>query len=59
MKGVLVDTYALLAAATGDLTPAARSVFSEIRKGREKGLMYALIVYETLYHWRRGRLPLF
>jgi hypothetical protein len=36
LRGVLVDTYALLAAATGDLTPAARSVFSEIRKGREK-----------------------
>jgi predicted nucleic acid-binding protein len=59
LKDVLVDTYALLAAATGGLTPAARSVFSEIRKGREKGLIHALIVYETLYHWRRGRLPLF
>jgi hypothetical protein len=54
---VIVDTYALLAAATGDLTPTAQEVFLGIRKGRVKGVIHALILFESLYQWRRGRLP--
>lgn len=57
MKNVLVDTYALLAAATGDLTQAAREVFLSLRRGRVRGVVHALIVFEVLYQWRRGRLP--
>ena len=57
MKSVLVDTYALLAAATGDLTQAAREVFLSLRRGRVRGVVHSLIMFEVLYQWRRGRLP--
>lgn len=57
MRGVLVDTYAILAAATGDLSPPAQAVFSDLRRGVVRGVVHVLIVYEVLYHWRRGRLP--
>jgi hypothetical protein len=57
LTSVIVDTYALLAAATGDLTPTAQEVFLSIRKGRVKGVIHALILFESLYQWRRGRLP--
>ena len=57
MMSMLVDTYALLAAATGDLTQTAREVFLSLRRGRVRGVVHALIVFEVLYQWRRGRLP--
>jgi predicted nucleic acid-binding protein len=54
---VLIDTYALLAAATGDLTRTAQEVFLSLRKGRIRGVVHALVVFEVLYQWRRGKLP--
>lgn len=39
------------------LTPIAMKSLLEIKAGRIKGIIHYLVVYETLYHWRKGRLP--
>ena len=54
---MLVDTYAILAAATDSLTPTAVKSLLEIKAGRVKGVIHYLVTYEVLYHWRKGRLP--
>jgi len=52
-----VDTYAVLAAATDSLTPAAAAALMDIKSGRVRGVIHYLVAYEVFYHWRRGRLP--
>ena len=54
---MLVDTYAILAAATDSLTPTAVKSLMEVKAGRVKGVIHYLVAYEVLYHWRKGRLP--
>jgi len=54
---VIVDTYAIIADLTGQVSSIAAKVLDGIRVGRIKGILHYLIVYELAYHWRRGRLP--
>ncbi len=56
-RRVLVDTYAIIADLTGQVTPKARQLLEEIRLGVAEGVLHYLIIYELFYHWRRGRLP--
>lgn len=59
MRKVIVDTYAILSAATDTLTPTAMNCMLEIKTGKARGYIHYLIFYEVMYHWRRGRLPAF
>ena len=56
-KTVVVDTYALLAMAYGELGRTATLIFQGIRHGRVKGVVPATVAYEYLVHWHRGRIP--
>lgn len=56
-RRVLVDTYAIIADLTGQVTPKARRLLEKIRLGVAEGVLHYLIIYELFYHWRRGRLP--
>ncbi len=55
---VVVDTYALMAMAFGELTSRAEEVMLDIRNGRRKGLLPSTVAYEFALQWLRGRLPL-
>lgn len=46
MKRVLVDTYALIAAAVDALTPNAERVLKSIRVGGIAGIIHYAIAYE-------------
>lgn len=54
---VVVDTYALLAMAYGELSSTASRVFQNIRRGRIRGIIPVTVVYEYIVHWYRGRIP--
>ncbi len=56
-RRILVDTYAIIADLTGQVTPKARRLLEGIRLGVAEGVLHYLIIYELFYHWRRGRLP--
>jgi len=57
IRAVVVDTYALIADLTGQITPTAARVLDYVRIGRVEGVIHYLIIYELSYHWMRGRLP--
>ncbi|MGB9631618.1 MAG: PIN domain-containing protein [Candidatus Methanodesulfokora sp.] len=57
MRKVLIDTYAIMAAATSSLTPVSEDVLLKVRRGAVRGVIHGLILYEVIYHWHRGRLP--
>lgn len=57
IRAVIVDTYAIIADLTDNVTTHAREVIERVRKGAIKGVIHYLIVYELSYHWRKGRLP--
>lgn len=54
---VIVDTYALLAMAYGELSTTAARILRGIRQGRVRGIIPVTVVYEYLVHWHRGRIP--
>ncbi len=56
-KLVIVDTYALLAMAFGELSDVATQTLQSIRSGRVVGVVPVTVVYEYLIHWHRGRIP--
>ncbi len=56
-KRVVVDTYALLAIAYGEVGGNARRVLDGIRKGRIEGLIPSTVAYEYVVHWFKGRIP--
>ena len=56
-RKVVVDTYALLAMAYGELGADAVRLLQGVRRGRVKGLIPATVVYEYVVHWLRGRIP--
>ncbi len=56
-EAVVVDTYALLAMAYGELSSRAIQVLQGIRRGHVKGILPVTVVYEYLVHWYRGRIP--
>ena len=56
---VIVDTYALMAKATGEITPKANECLENVRSGKLKGAIHPLITYEFLLQFHRGRIPIF
>ncbi len=54
---VVVDTYALMAMAFGELTPKAEDVLMAIRNGKAKGIISPMVAYEFALQWYKGRLP--
>ena len=56
-KTVIVDTYAIMADLTGQIPNSAAETLDDVRRGRIKGVLHYLIIYELAYHWKRGRLP--
>ena len=56
-RKVVVDAYALLAMAFGELGEKATQLLKDVRRGRVVGLLPATVVYKYIVHWRRGRIP--
>ncbi|MEM1627196.1 MAG: PIN domain-containing protein [Sulfolobaceae archaeon] len=54
---VVVDTYALLSMAFGELTKKAEEVMLDIRSRKIEGIITPAIVFEFTVHWLRGRIP--
>jgi predicted nucleic acid-binding protein len=57
IKTVIVDTYAILAMAYGELGVNAEKVLLQIRRGEVIGYIPATVAYELSVHWLRGRIP--
>lgn len=56
---MIVDTYALMAKATGEISNEADKWLEEIRRGRSKGMIHPMITYEFLLQFHRKRIPVF
>ncbi|MEM2127374.1 MAG: PIN domain-containing protein [Candidatus Bathyarchaeia archaeon] len=56
---VVVDTYALMAKATSEITPKADAHLENVRVGRVRGIIHPLITYEFLLQFYKGRIPIF
>jgi len=59
LRTVIVDTYALMAKATGEITPKANEHLENVRSGRTKGLIHPIITYEYLLQFYKGRIRIF
>jgi predicted nucleic acid-binding protein len=59
MRTVIVDTYAVLAMAYGELGEEAEKVLLGIRRGDVVGYLPVTVVYELCIHVLRGRIPVF
>ncbi|MCC6016946.1 MAG: PIN domain-containing protein [Desulfurococcaceae archaeon] len=59
MRTVIVDTYAVLAMAYGELGEEAEKVLLSIRRGDVVGYLPVTVVYELCIHVLRGRIPVF
>jgi predicted nucleic acid-binding protein len=57
VKAVVVDTYAILAMAYGELGRNAEEVLLRIRRGEAVGYLPATVAYELSVHWLRGKIP--
>jgi len=57
VKEVVIDTYAILAMAYGELGGRAEEIMMRIRRGEVIGYLPATAVYELYVHWLRGRIP--
>lgn len=57
MEKVVVDTYALLAMAFGELPTRAERAMVAIRRREVEGIVPTTVPYEFAVHWSRGRLP--
>jgi len=58
-RTVIIDTYALMAKATGEITPKANKCLEDVRKGKLKGVIHPVIIYEFLLQFYRKRIPIF
>ncbi|BDB99735.1 PIN domain-containing protein [Saccharolobus caldissimus] len=56
-KKIIVDTYAILAMAYGELTKKGEEIMSGIRSGLYEGIIPSTVVYEFILHWLRGKIP--
>jgi len=56
---VVVDTYALMAKATSEITPEADTCLEDVRRGKIRGIIHPLITYEFLLQFYKGRTPIF
>lgn len=54
---VVVDTYALIAIAYGEVGDGAEDALLKIKRDEVKGLIPSTVVYEYIVHWMRGRVP--
>ena len=59
LRTIIVDTYALMAKATGEITPTANKYLENVRSGKVKGVIHPLITYEFILQFYRGRIPIF
>ena len=59
LRAVIVDTYAILAMAYGELGEEAEKVLLGIRRGDVVGYLPVTVVYELCIHMLRGRIPVF
>ena len=59
LRTVIIDTYALMAKATGEITPQANKHLEDVRNGKLKGLIHPLITYEFVLQFHKGRIPIF
>lgn len=59
LRAVVVDTYALMAKATSEITPRADECLENIKRGKIKGMIHPLITYEFLLQFHKGRMPIF
>lgn len=59
LRTVIVDTYALMAKATGEITSKANRCLENVRRGKLKGVIHPVITYEFLLQFYRGRTPIF
>ncbi|MCR6691938.1 MAG: PIN domain-containing protein [archaeon YNP-LCB-003-016] len=57
VKAAVVDTYAILAMAYGELGGNAEKVLLQIRRGEVVGYLPATVAYELSIHWLRGKIP--
>jgi len=56
-KSIIVDTYAILAMAYGELTKRGEEVMAGIRSGLYEGVIPSTVVFEFIVHWLRSRIP--
>ena len=59
LRTVIIDTYALMAKATGEITPQANKHLEDVRNGKLKGVIHPLITYEFILQFHKGRIPIF
>jgi predicted nucleic acid-binding protein len=57
VKAAVVDTYAILAMAYGELGGNAEKILLQIRRGEVVGYLPATVAYELSIHWLRGKIP--
>ncbi|MFQ5710265.1 MAG: PIN domain-containing protein [Candidatus Geothermarchaeales archaeon] len=58
-RAIVVDTYALMARATGEITPRGNECLEDIRRGKFRGIIHPIITYEFLLQFYKGRMPIF
>lgn len=58
-RTVIIDTYALMAEATGEITPKAERCLGNVRSGQLEGIIHPIITYEFLLQYYKGRIPIF
>ncbi len=56
---VVVDTYAILAMAYGELGVNAERAMLRVKRGEISGIIPVTVVYELVLHWLRNKLPAF
>jgi len=59
LRTVIIDTYALMAKATGEITPKVNKCLENVRSGKMKGVIHPIITYEFLLQFYKGRIPIF
>ena len=55
--GVVVDTYALLSMAYGEVGSKAKEILEGIKRREVIGVLPVTVIYEYAVHWYRGRIP--
>jgi predicted nucleic acid-binding protein len=55
-KTLVIDTYAIIADLTGNISPKARRALDLVRIGEADGIIHFLLIYELAYFWRKTGL---
>ncbi len=56
VKELIVDTYAIIADLTGNISPVASKSLDLVRIGEAIGIIHYLIIYELTYFWEKTGL---